>query len=287
MTGVGNNGCPFIISPRGHDERTQGHRQPPPAKPAGDPPVDEEDRDGGDGRPEVEQLVPPGRAVDDRRCGRGIVGLEGGGEPSGALPPGRTSGHPPWPSHALNSVAITAPPGDSQGRIPGRPDPIRPCPPGRVVGRTRRRAACRRRQIRPTRITDVRDRLHRSRGRCACAPRARGRRRPERGPAGDRSRSRLAVRINPIWRRKCRQEAQASRCPQRARRSRRESGSSISREASSEAASHRRVRTCRRPLDRLMSASRAASASRRTIDVRGTRAAAAGPGAAGRGCCPR
>jgi len=28
MTGVGNNWCPFINSPRGHDERAQGHRQP-------------------------------------------------------------------------------------------------------------------------------------------------------------------------------------------------------------------------------------------------------------------
>ena len=43
MTGVGNNRCPFIISPRGHDERTQGHRQPPPDKPAGDPPGEEHD----------------------------------------------------------------------------------------------------------------------------------------------------------------------------------------------------------------------------------------------------
>jgi hypothetical protein len=75
------------------DERTRGHRQPPPAKPAGDPPGDEEDRDGGDGRPEVEQrhlrrrrverdAPPPPRLAegdqhpepqprDDRRAGQG------------------------------------------------------------------------------------------------------------------------------------------------------------------------------------------------------------------------
>ena len=119
------------------------------------------------------------------------------------------------------------------------------------------------------------------------APRARGRRRPGEGrpaigrgagwPSGStRSGGGSAGRR--------RRPAGAPRGPGV---SRRESGSSISREASSEAASHRRVRTCRRPLDRLMSASRAASASRRTIDARGTRAGAAGPGAAGRGCCPR
>jgi hypothetical protein len=50
VSGIAGVRSPFIISPGGHDERTQGHRQPPPAKPASDPPGDEEDRDGGDGR---------------------------------------------------------------------------------------------------------------------------------------------------------------------------------------------------------------------------------------------
>jgi hypothetical protein len=88
MTGVENSWCPFIISPREHDERTQGDRQPPPAKPAGDPPGDEECRDGGDGHPEVELRRLRQRRV-ERDAPRPPRLAEGDQHPTPRRPPAR------------------------------------------------------------------------------------------------------------------------------------------------------------------------------------------------------